>query len=238
MRIRTDRLWDLSQPLAHDGPAWAEYDPPVVSRNYRREAEGFNAETLTLNTHTGTHVDVPYHFDSAGATVDQMPLSAFAAPAVFVDLRDRVGAGEPIGPEVLEPLPSELAPGDIAVLVTGWGSRRDVTEEFLKRWPYLDGGGAELLVSRGVSGVGIDALSIGGWGGPEKGEPSHLVLLGQGKVIIEDLRVPEELLGRRCFVTAFPVLLEGMRRGVDAGGGVRARVSAVSPPARQFLSGS
>ena len=60
-----------------------------------------------------------------------------------------------------------------------------------------------------MSGVGIDALSIGGWGGAEKGEPSHRALLSVGKVIIEDLRIPESLLGRRCFLTAFPVLLEG-----------------------------
>ncbi len=208
-RIRTERIWDLSQPVAHDGPAWAEYDPPTITHNYRRAAEGFNAETLTLNTHTGTHVDVPFHFDDDGATVDQLPPSAFAAPAVFIDLRDRIGAGQPIGSEQLEPLPDLLAPGDMAVLVTGWGQRRGVTEEYLKRWPYLDGSGAELLVAREVSGVGIDALSIGGWGGPEKGEPSHTVLLGNGKVIIEELRVPDELLGRRAFLTAFPVLLAG-----------------------------
>ncbi|MFZ0090310.1 MAG: cyclase family protein [Solirubrobacteraceae bacterium] len=208
-RIRTERLWDLSQPVAHGGPAWAEYEPPVVTRNYRRAAEGFNAETVTLNTHTGTHVDVPFHFDDAGAPIDQVPLSAFAAPAVFIDLRDRVEAGDSIGDRELHPLPDLLQAGDIAVLVTGWGERRGLTDEFLKRWPYLDGSGAQLLVDHQVSGVGIDALSIGGWGGPEKGEPSHTVLLGSGKVIIEELRIPDELLGRRAFLTAFPVLLEG-----------------------------
>lgn len=208
-RVRTDQMWDLSQPVAHGGPAWAEYEPPVVTRNYRRSAEGFNAETVTLNTHTGTHVDVPFHFDDGGATIDQMPLSAFAAPAVFIDLRSRVTGGEAIGPAQLEPLPELLAAGDIAVLVTGWGQRRALTEEYLKGWPYLDGSGAQLLVEHGVSGVGIDALSIGGWGGPEKGEPCHTTLLGSGKVIIEELLVPEELLGRRCFLTAFPVLLDG-----------------------------
>ncbi len=202
-------MWDLSQPVAHGGPAWPEYEPPVIAHNYRRAAEGFNAETLTLNTHTGTHVDVPFHFDDEGAPVEQMPLSAFAAPAVFIDLRTRLRAGQAIGPEQLEPLPDLLAPGDIAVLVTGWGERRGVTDEYLKRWPYLDGSGAELLVAREVSGVGIDALSIGGWGGPEKGQPSHLALLGSGKVIIEELRVPDELLGRRAFLTAFPLLLAG-----------------------------
>ncbi len=208
-RIRTDRMWDLSQPVGHGGPAWAEYEPPVVTRNYRLAAEGFNAETLTLNTHTGTHVDVPFHFDDAGATIDQVPVSAFAAPAVFIDLRDRVKRGEAIGRAQLDPLPDLLAPGDIAVLVTGWGQRRALTEEYLKGWPYLDRTGAEVLVEHGVSGVGIDALSIGGWGGPEKGEPSHHVLLDSGKVIIEELLIPGELLGRRCFLTAFPVLLQG-----------------------------
>lgn len=208
-RIRTEQMWDLSQPVAHGGPAWAAYDPPLVTRNYRRAAEGFNAETVTLNTHTGTHVDVPFHFDDSGATIDQMPLSAFAAPAVFMDLRDRVKGGEAIGPAQLDPLPDLLAAGDIAVLVTGWGQRRALTEEYLKGWPYLDGPGAQLLVEHGVSGVGIDALSIGGWGGPEKGAPCHIALLGSGKVIIEELLIPDELVGRRCLLTAFPVLLQG-----------------------------
>jgi arylformamidase len=207
--IRTDRLWDLSQPVYHDGPAWAEYDPPVIQHNYRRQAEGFNAETLTLNTHTGTHVDVPYHFDDGGLSVEQMPLTAFAAPAVFLDLREHVRIGEPIGPDQLGESVEKLQGGDIAVLMTGWGSKRAVSEEYLKRWPYLGGDGAEMLLQSGVSGVGIDALSIGGWGGTEKGEPAHVALLGAGKIIIEELNIPDELAGRRLFLTAFPVLLQG-----------------------------
>jgi kynurenine formamidase len=207
--IRTERMWDLSQPIYHDGPAWPEYDPPNLTRNHRRQVEGANVETLRLVSHTGTHVDVPYHFDDAGATIEQMPLTAFAGPAAFVDLRDRVKAGEPIGATTLDGTLGSLREGDIAVLVTGWGARRAVSEEYLKRWPYLDGEGARTLLERGVSAVGIDALSIGGWGGPEKGEPSHSALLGAGKIVIEELNVPEELIGRRCFLTAFPVLLHG-----------------------------
>lgn len=207
--IRSERIWDLSQPIAHDGPAWAEYDPPTITRNYRREAEGFNAETVRLNTHTGTHVDVPFHFDDDGETVDRMPLSAFAGPAAFLDLREAVRAGEPIGPDELGGTLDLLRAGDLAVLATGWGDRRANSAEFLKEWPYLSGEGARLLVDRGARGVGIDALSIGGWGGPEKGQPAHEALLGAGVPIVEDLRVPGELLGRRAYLAAFPVLLEG-----------------------------
>jgi kynurenine formamidase len=120
--VRAGRLWDLSQPISHGGPAWFQFDPPVIERNYRREIEGFNAETVRMNTHTGTHVDVPYHFDDAGPTVDQMPVAAFAAPAVFLDLRAQLGLAQPIGEHVLQPLLGRLEAGDIAVLVTGWVS--------------------------------------------------------------------------------------------------------------------
>jgi arylformamidase len=207
--ICTDRLWDLSQPICHDGPAWPEHDPPTITRNYRRGAEGANAETLRLNSHTGTHVDAPFHFDDDGPSIDRMPLSAFAGTAAFLDLRGAVEPAAEIGPEQLSEKLDLLREGDFAVLVTGWGERRANSEEFLKHWPYLGGEGGRLLLERGISGVGIDALSIGGWGGPEKEEPSHVALLGAGKVVVEDMRIPAELIGRRCFLSAFPVLLEG-----------------------------
>jgi kynurenine formamidase len=93
--------------------------------------------------------------------------------------------------------------------MTGLGSKRAVSEEHLKRWPYLGGDGAQTLVQLGVSGVGVDALSIGWWGGVENGEPAHVTLLGAGKVIVEELNILDELAGRRVFGTAFPVLLQG-----------------------------
>lgn len=156
--IRTDRIWDLSQPTFHDGPAWADYDPPNHTHNYRCEAEGFNAETLTLNTHTGTHVDLPYHLDDSGPTIEQVPLTAFAA--------------EPVGADILEGTLDQPQHGDIAVLVTGWGAKRAVTEEYLKALALPHGDGARLLLEHGISVVGIDALSIGGWADPRRGDPA------------------------------------------------------------------
>lgn len=61
----------------------------------------------------------------------------------------------------------------------------------------------------GVSGVGVGALSIGGWGATEKGEPAHVTLLGAHKIIIGVLKIPDELAGGRLFLTAFPVPLKG-----------------------------
>jgi arylformamidase len=209
MKIETDRIWDLSQPISHDGVAYASVPPPTITHNFRIAAEGFNAETVHMNTHMGTHVDVPFHFDDAGKTIEQVPPSAFAGPALFFDLKDALGPSEAISAETLAPWLDRLAPGDIAILATGWGWRRANSTEFLKEYPFLDGSGARALLERDVHAVGIDTLSIGGFGATEKSGPSHVALLSAGKVIIEDLRIPDELLGRRCYFTAFPILLEG-----------------------------
>jgi kynurenine formamidase len=209
MRVLHERMWDLSQPVGHDGPCYPGQTPPIVHHSERRAVGGFNVERIEMTVHTGTHVDAPSHHDDAGATIDRIPVGRFAGPALFMDLREQVEPGMEIGPRQLESWVGELRRGDFAILVTGWGDKRGVTEEFLKRWPYLGGEGARLLLDRGAAGVGIDALSIGGWGGPEKGVPAHEALLGEGLPVFEELHVPDELLGRRAFLTAFPVLLRG-----------------------------
>jgi kynurenine formamidase len=209
MRVLHERMWDLSQPVAHDGPCWPGQTPPAIRHDQRRAVTGFNVETIEMTDHTGTHVDAPFHHDDAGATIDRLPIERFAGPALFMDLREQVEPAIEIGPPQLESWLGELRPGDFAILVTGWGDKRGVTEEFLKRWPYLGGDGARLLLDHGVAGVGIDALSLGGWGGPEKAAPAHEALLGPGKPIFEELHIPDELAGRRAFLAAFPILLVG-----------------------------
>jgi hypothetical protein len=80
-----------------------------------------------MTDHTGTHVDAPFHHDDEGATIDRMPIDAFAGPALFMDLREQVEAAMEIGPRQLESWRGELRPGDFAILVTGWGDKRGVT---------------------------------------------------------------------------------------------------------------
>jgi len=209
MRILPEKIWDLSQPVIHGGPNWPEQAPPVIRRSERAAVSGFNVETIEMTDHTGTHVDAPFHHDDEGATIDRIPIEKFAAPALFMDLREQVEPNMGIGPRELEPWLGELRPGDFAILATGWGGKRANTTEFLERFPYLGGDGARLLLDHDVAGVGIDCLSIGGFGGPSVAVPAHDALLSAGLPIVEDLHVPAALLGRRAFFAAFPILLTG-----------------------------
>src|SRR5918912_796861 len=140
------RLIDLSVPL-EDGPA-SEPIPPRV-RYVTHEAEGLaqmrqflgvRPEDLVLSgglgwaleevqaiTHTGTHVDAPYHYGPLSEghparRIDQVPLEWCFAPGVVLDVRHKA-AGDVITVADLEAtlrhIDYRLRPFDIVLLHTG-----------------------------------------------------------------------------------------------------------------------
>jgi len=124
-------------------------------------------ETVTLTTHTGTHMDAPLHYGprSGGRparSIDQVPLEWCYGPGVRLDVR-AVPPGEAITVEHLKDALSlirhNLASGDIVLLWTGadalWGS-----PEYLTRFPGLSGEGTAYLIDQGVRVIGIDAWGL------------------------------------------------------------------------------
>ncbi|MER6052228.1 cyclase family protein [Streptomyces sp. BHT-5-2] len=124
-------------------------------------------ETVTLTTHTGTHMDAPLHYGpfSGGRpakSIDRVPLEWCFGPGVRLDLR-HVPAGEGITVDDLEQALAaarhRLRPGDLVLLWTGadalWGSARYLTDH-----PGLTGEGTRFLVERGVRVIGIDAWGL------------------------------------------------------------------------------
>jgi len=96
------------------------------------------------------------------------------------------------------------------LLNTGRGQRRANTVDFLTQYVYLGGAAAELLVSRGVKGVGIDAVSLGGYDDPAKAGPAHRAILGNGGFIAEELFFPDAVMdGRERLFVATPIKLRG-----------------------------
>jgi len=202
-------LYDLSQPVFNNVPQWPRFQPTSLTVPHLAAVEPANVERVDLTTHTGTHIDAPYHFFPNLETVDRLPLEHFHAPCIAADLRHKV-AGSGILPEDLDGLDEKKAKGAIVLLKTGWAEKRALSQEFLTAWPYLTGEGARHLLALGAHGVGIEGLSVGGFNDPEKESASHKVLLGARKLIVEDIRIPEALLdGKVRHFAAFPILITG-----------------------------
>lgn len=124
-------------------------------------------ETMTLTTHTGTHMDAPLHYGpiSGGApakSIDRVPLEWCMGRGVRLDVRHvPPGAGITVDHllAAIDAARCELRPGDIVMLWTGadklWGSA-----DYLTTFPGLTGKGTAFLVEQGIRVIGIDAWGL------------------------------------------------------------------------------
>jgi kynurenine formamidase len=185
------RLIDLSQPL-YDGAPNCPAHPPVKSEIIADHArDGWRVELLTLASHTGSHVDSPFHKLADGANLDQIPLDRFTGLAVIADFRGAT-PDEPLTPEKLSSKLSGPLADRIVLVATGWGAKRARTEEWLRHPPYVSPDGAGWLVAQRIRAVGIDHYSIAGARDPINSQ-THTILLQAGVWIVEELSFPDEV---------------------------------------------
>jgi arylformamidase len=200
-------IYDLAQPLYNNGPQFPGQPPNSILYQQRAVVQGATVERLEIMTHSGSHIDAPFHYKPELPTISELPLSHFYGPCVALDLRP-LDACHPINANDLRQHESLISKGTFLLLKTGWGDRRANTKEFLTDWPYMSGDGARYLVARGIKGFGIDVLSTGGYPDEHAESDAHLELLGQQKLLLEDIHIPDALLdGKQRYFAAFPILI-------------------------------
>ena len=63
-------------------------DPEVdIVEIHTLEKEGWRLRQMTLTTHIGTHVNVPYHMVKGGEKLDHYPLNDLIAPSILYDAK-------------------------------------------------------------------------------------------------------------------------------------------------------
>ncbi len=185
-RIAGMKIYDVTLPV-HPGMVVWPGDAGVRLMPTSRIAEGaeVNLSKLVLSSHSGTHVDAPYHFAAGGATVEQLPLPALVGPAVVAHLPQAAA----ISAADLEAL--RLPPQTRRVLFRTRNSALWAAGEAAFRSDYaaLTPDAAGWLAGRGVWLVGVDYLSVEGYESP--GYPVHRALLGAGVVLVEGLNLSD-----------------------------------------------
>ncbi len=140
---------------------------PGLGKDQLPRGLGWAVEFLTLTTHSGTHLDAPYHYHPTmdrgkpALTIDEIPLEWCLSDGVLLDFRHK-GDGERITVQdlqrELERIGYEIKPFDIVLIQTGadaaWG-----TEAYLATGAGMDKESTLFLTGQGVRVVGIDAWS-------------------------------------------------------------------------------
>lgn len=198
---RPSRWTDVSLPLRAGMAHWPG-NPPVRIARVRDLARGDRStvSSLSMGSHTGTHVDAPAHFLKGGLGVDAMPYEAANGPALVVAISD---------PEAIRPRELEgrgVRRGERLLFKTRNSARRLGAGAFRRSFVHLSLDACRWLAARGVRAVGVDYLSVGPYRGD--GAEVHRVLLEAGIWIIEGLDLSRVRPGRHL-LACLPLRFEG-----------------------------
>lgn len=205
---------------------------PGLTKQDLPEGEAWSIEHVELSTHSGTHLDAPYHFASTmdegkpAATIDQIPLDWCFRPGVKLDFTSfedgYVATVEDVEAE-LKRIGHKLSPLDI-VLVNTRAGKRYGTKEYLSSGCGMGREATLYLLEKGVKITGTDAWS---WDAPfvhtaaryaREKEPSiiwegHKAGRERGYCHLEKLANLECLPSHGFMVSCFPVKIKGASAG-------------------------
>jgi len=193
------RIYDLSVSLYPGMLQWPG-DPRVLITQIAsiKHGDPYTLSQFTCGTHSGTHIDAPYHFTEHGTTIDQVSLNELIGEALVVQVdADRITA------DVLRDI-DLIAHRRILFKTRNSELLRD--EAFHEEYVSLELSAAKVLVERGVRVVGLDYLSIEAYDSAD--HPVHKLLLEHDVVILEGLDLSAVQPGTYLLI-ALPLKLQG-----------------------------
>lgn len=172
-------IFDITQPMHPNMAVWpgdSPFESPQVAKI--KEGEAVNVSRVNMSSHTGTHVDAPYHFAEQGTRLHQMSLHPFLGKAQVISIDKHAGE---LTPDDFAGYDLTLAP---RVLIHTALSERDHTE-FQQAFHYPSPACVAWLAEQGVIFYGTDAPSVDEFNSKEM--TSHKALLKHDITILEGI---------------------------------------------------
>ena len=195
------RVIDLTIPL-EDGLPGVSIEPARTL-----EKDGWNATTLHLYSHCGTHMDAPTHFGVSSQTIDQIPLDRCTGPAWVVNLAG-IKSRALIRVADLGQVADRIQEGDSLLLRTGW-SRHVKEPSYRDGLPRVSLELAEWSAAKKIRMLGVEPPSVADVNNRDELTAVHRILLGAGIIIVEGLANLDQIRRERVTFMAFPLKVGG-----------------------------
>jgi len=134
------------------------------------EGKAWAREDVTLTTHTGTHVDAPWHYwyqtgDQPAKTIDQVPIEWFYGDGVVLNFTWKAPREEITAEEIqneLKRINYTLKAGDIVLIRTD-ADKKLFSPEYPHIHPGMSADATRYLINQGIKVMGTDGY---GWDVP------------------------------------------------------------------------
>lgn len=166
------KLVDLTHELHHDFPTYFGEPGITLEQKFNFTDNGFNLYVLTLNEHTGTHIDAPLHFSKDGQSVAEIPVENLSAPLAIVDIRDKAAQNPDaqLTPDDLKawtdangPFPDRCC----VAMNSGWDAHVDTPKfrgadaDGVQHYPGFHVEATQMLLEEtSAIGIAVDTLSL------------------------------------------------------------------------------
>ena len=187
---------DLTHVFSPRTPVFPAFKPIQIRPKFSIAKDGFFANEVTFDEHTGTHLDAPAHFVANAVTADKLPADKFLAPLAVISIADRAAKDADALLSVDDVLAWEkqhgrLPAGAFVAMHSGWDAKVATADRFLnkdaKGTMHAPGFSEEvarfLVKERDIVGAGVDTLSLDAASASRF--VAHLALLGAGKYGVE-----------------------------------------------------
>jgi kynurenine formamidase len=102
---------DMTHLLSEEFPTFGGAPGIAYDKQFDFAANGYNLYRLTIDEHTGTHIDAPLHFSPDGASVAEIPVTSLVCPLAVIDIAARAA----------EDPDTQVTPDDIAAWIAANG---------------------------------------------------------------------------------------------------------------------
>ena len=206
----------ISYPISSKTPLYPNTPAPVIHLLRSIECgDSANTSSITLSTHTGTHIDAPLHFCKAGATVaDCLAVDTSFFPAYCIDVPKRVS--EEITVDNLEGSLSQMQDAEVLLIRTSWYSIRSIDpERYCNDHPWVSPEVPQFLREQcpRLRLFGIDQISVSSPFHRDSGGECHRQFLCKDPsiLLLEDANLSDvRLLDEAFTLHIYPFLIDDL----------------------------
>jgi kynurenine formamidase len=182
-----------------------------------KSKDGWNARTLHLYSHAGTHMDAPFHFGVNDQTIEEFEVSRFVCNSWIIPIS--INPKQKIKLEDLGRYSDFIQPGDGVILQTGWSKYVDDVK-YRNELPGIHESLARWFVDKKINLLAVEPPSVADVLDLEEVTKIHEILLGGDVIIVEGITNLESLTKENIKLVALPLK-------VKDGDGAPARVIAM-----------
>jgi arylformamidase len=171
------------------------------------ETDGWNATTLKIYSHSGTHMDAPVHFGVNNQTINQFEVSDFYCQRTWVLDLSHVTESYLIEVSDLGEVANQIKQGDSLLFRTDW-YKKIGNDSYRNGLPRISEGLAKWLVDAGVKLIGVEPPSVADVNNLPEVTLIHRILLGN-VIIVEGLCHLDKLKSEMVTFIALPLKIKG-----------------------------